>query len=156
MKKLYALFGVETEDALLAKAKALLDKNEQLTGEIQQMQDEQNDLQARITDFEEKELQAKIDGAVQAKKLLPAQKDWAMNLAKKDPQLLDDYLETAKPHNLTETENVDEDDPEITRFEDLREDLELRAKVMKENPDLYNKLRNDWLNRMAKNNEGEE
>jgi ATP-dependent Clp endopeptidase proteolytic subunit ClpP len=155
MKKLYALFGVETEEEVIKKAKALVDKNDQLAGEIKQMQEEQEVLQSKIADFQAKELEAKVDEAVKAKKLLPAQKDWAIALAKKDSKLLDSYLETAKPHNIDENEEVDEGSGEITRFEDLREDLELREKVQKENPELYNKLRIDWLNRMAKKDEGD-
>ncbi len=155
MKKILAFFKVETEEEALAKINNMAASNAELTTQnatlqssVDEMTSENATLKTKISDFETAEITALVDKAVSDKKLLPGQKDWALNLAANDRESFDNFLETASVHDLTDPVvlNPGEGEDKDLKWEDIMNDLKARKKLQEEDPERFEKLRDDFHN----------
>ena len=101
------------------------------------------ELTAITKNYQKQELFNKIENALKEGKLLPAQKDWAEKLGSQNIELLDDYLSNAPIIDLNE-EQIQGKGGKLD-YRDLLSDPAKLAEVKASNPDLFNKLYNEFM-----------
>lgn len=123
----------EDEDAILAKIKALGDKSGKAgdaQAELVALKKDHEDLK---TKWKERDRDERVDRAIAAGKITPAQKDWALEYALKDPEGFDGFV--AKQPVVVPLEELKKggDGPSGTPAEKM---AQLIAKKQAENKDL--------------------
>lgn len=142
MEEILKLLGVKDQATALAKIselQALLNINHELTAKLQAAQ-------GKIDEFTVKEIDNVIETAIKECKLLPAQKEWAKNLAIKNREAFDQYLEQAKKMNITQIENIGDTKPGEITFEELLKDSDKYADMYENNRELFDELYDKFIN----------
>ena len=136
MEELLKLLQVSDETAAIAAIKGIMREKDSL-------KDENDQLKQKLSQFEEKEIENAVNKAIEDGKILPAQKDWALNLAKTDKKMFSEFLKTSKPVNLNEEPIATGAEKKVT-FEDLLDDPKLFAEWKEKYPQEFAKLQKEY------------
>ena len=135
MEKILKILNVTNEDEAVSKIK-------EMAGKITALESENSE--ARKVKNEQT-----IDLAIAQGKILPAKKEFAFNLLNTSEDLFNSYIENEKVDvpmgDLKVKSNKAVNVENIESFSQLLDDPELCERVKDENPELFNKLYDDFL-----------
>ncbi len=120
-------------------------KDTDSTGKIKALEAQIQTLQAKVDEVtvaaKETEAETVVAKAIEDKKLLPAQKEWAKKLCMSDRPAFDSFMTTMSPVDITKGVHIEgKDNPGGLTFAKLMEDPDAMEKCKKETPELFAKL----------------
>jgi ATP-dependent Clp endopeptidase proteolytic subunit ClpP len=139
MEEILTLLGVETEEEAIAKIAELLGKEETEENKEEELTNLKNSLN-----------KYKVQVDIANGKILPAEEAFAIKLLNKDESLYSDFVKAERITAPTSELKLPVNRvaiSEIKSFLQLLEDTELAEQVRKGNPDLYNALYDNYVNK---------
>ena len=101
MEELLKTLGVDNEAAAVIKINDLMKQVQ----DIESFKNEITSLKKKLADANQKTVLNIVEEAIKNGKLLPAQKEWAVSLAEKEPELFNKYIENSE--NFLKKKEID-------------------------------------------------